>query len=145
MICTRGGVPDTAKLLDFGLVWPRDAAADGEKLTEDGAVAGTPAYMSPEQADGQFELDGRSDIYSLGALGYFLLAGRPPFTGRSAMKILAAQMYEEPEPLSHHRPDTPPDLEKIIHRCLAKKLEARFSDTRSLAAALAECRISGEH
>ena len=69
MICERGGMPDVAKLLDFGLVRTSDENEDGEKLTQDGALAGKPAYMSPEQAGGNADLDARSDIYSVGALG----------------------------------------------------------------------------
>ena len=66
IVCERGGVHDVAKLLDFGLVLSPVSEADGEKLTQDGAIAGTPAYMSPEQAGGQDDVDARSDIYSLG-------------------------------------------------------------------------------
>jgi serine/threonine-protein kinase len=140
MVCERGGVPDTAKLLDFGLVLPLGAAADGEKLTQVGAVAGTPAYMSPEQAGGQEELGPASDIYSVGALAYFLLTGRPPFAGRAPVQVLAAHLYEQPEPLSARRPDTPADLEAVVLRCLAKNPTVRFEDVERLESALAACR-----
>ena len=100
MVCERGGIHDVAKLLDFGLVLPPVSETDGEKLTQDGTVTGTPAYLSPEQAGGQETLDARSDIYSVGALAYFLLTGQPPFAGRSGVKMLAAHLYEKPEPLS---------------------------------------------
>jgi serine/threonine-protein kinase len=139
MVCTRGGVPDTAKLLDFGLVLPQGGGADGDKLTQDGALAGTPAYMSPEQVGGQANLAARSDIYSLGALAYFLLTGQSPFAGRSAVKMLAAHLYEPPAPLTAHRADVPPDLEAVILKCLAKNPADRFPDVRSLEAALGEC------
>lgn len=142
MICERGGAHDVAKLLDFGLVIPPVQGTD-EKLTQEGAVPGTPAYLSPEQAGGSDELDARSDIYSVGALAYFLLAGRPPFTGRSPTRLLAAHLYEAPQPLTDHRPDVPADLEAIILRCLAKDPADRFSDAASLDAALAECRTVG--
>jgi serine/threonine-protein kinase len=138
MVCERGGRHDTAKLLDFGLVLPC-GNQDGEKLTQEGAIPGTPAYMSPEQADGQRQLDSRSDIYSVGALAYFLLTGEPPFAGRSAIKMLGAHLYESPAPLTHCRPDVPAGLEAIVLRCLAKDPATRFPDAQSLETALAGC------
>jgi serine/threonine-protein kinase len=143
MVCERGGIPDVAKLLDFGLVLPPVSETAGEKLTQDGAVTGTPAYLSPEQAGGQESLDARSDIYSVGALAYFLLTGKPPFAGRSGVKVLAAHLYETPEPLSARRPDVPADLEAVVLRCLAKEPSSRFPDAGSLEAALAACCSAG--
>src|SRR5262249_46066971 len=102
MICQRGGIHDVAKLLDFGRVLPLGGDPADEKLTQEGAVAGTPAFMSPEQAGGQEMPDARSDIYSVGALAYYLLTGRPPFAGRSGFKVLAAHLYEQPEALTRH-------------------------------------------
>jgi serine/threonine-protein kinase len=139
MICERGGIHDVAKLLDFGLVLPPAGDADGEKLTQDGTVTGTPDYLSPEQAGGQEAVDARSDIYSVGALAYYLLTGLPPFAGRTGMKVIAAHLYEVPEPLSRHRPDVPADLEAVILRCLAKVPEKRFHDVESLDRALGAC------
>jgi serine/threonine-protein kinase len=139
MLGERGGTHDVAKLLDFGLVLPPAGDADGDKLTQDGTVAGTPAYLSPEQAGGQEAVDARSDIYSVGALAYFLLTGLPPFAGRTGMKLIAAHLYEMPEPLSRRRPDVPADLEAVILRCLAKEPDGRFADVASLDAALAAC------
>jgi serine/threonine protein kinase len=139
IVCQRGGVDDTTKLLDFGLVLPPTSGPQSEKLTQEGAVTGTPAYMAPEQAGGQENLDARSDIYSLGALAYYLLAGQPPFAGRSPVKLLAAHLYEMPPPLTAHRSDVPPDLEAVILKCLAKNPADRFTDMQALAAALARC------
>jgi serine/threonine-protein kinase len=139
MICERGGIHDVAKLLDFGLVLVPAGDADGDKLTQDRTVAGTPAYLSPEQAGGQEAVDARSDIYSVGALAYFLLTGLPPFAGRTGMKLIAAHLYEAPEPLTRRRPDVPADLEAIILRCLAKEPNARFPDAQSLDVALSSC------
>src|SRR5262249_4589272 len=133
-----------AKLLDFGLVLPPTEDLKSDKLTQDGIVAGTPAYLSPEQAGGQEPVEARSDIYSVGALAYFLLTGRPPFAGRTGMKLLAAHMYEMPEPLSRLRPDVPADLEAVILRCLAKDRNARFPDAESLNAALSSCAGAGQ-
>src|SRR5262249_25508786 len=98
-----------------------------------------PAYMSPEQAVGGAALDARSDIYAVGALAYFLLTGRPPFAGRSAVAVIAAHPYEAPEPPSRHCPGVPSDLEGVVLRCLAKPPAGRFPDVASLAAALAGC------
>lgn len=77
--CERGGLHDVAKLLDFGLVRSGGAGGSADTLTQGGAIAGTPAYMSPEQANSDKDLDARSDIYSVGAAAYFLLTGQPPF------------------------------------------------------------------
>jgi serine/threonine-protein kinase len=139
-VCERGGEHDVIKLLDFGLVLPLSGAmGDGNKLTHEGTIAGTPDYMSPEQAVGRQNVDGRSDIYSVGALAYYLLTGAPPFVYPSSVAILAAHLYEPPRPLSERRPDVPRDLEVVVLRCLAKDPNDRFPDARSLAQALAAC------
>src|SRR5262249_34798443 len=117
---------------------------DEKKLTQEGAIAGTPAYMSPEQASGQEQLDGRCDVYSLGCVGYFLLTGRPPFADRSSVRTLAAHLYEAPAPLSSHRPDVPDDLQAVLLRCLAKAPSERFPNVRCLAEALARCQATGQ-
>src|SRR5262249_54789720 len=138
MVCERGGRHDTAKLLDFGLVIPPGKSPGSEKLTQDGAIAGTPAYMSPEQASGQEEIDARSDIYSIGALAYFLLTAQPPFTGRSGVEVLAAHLHESPSPLTTHYPEVPAWLEAVVLKCLAKTPTDRYPNVLSLDAALAE-------
>jgi serine/threonine protein kinase len=128
---------DVAKLLDFGLVHAVGKGVSNTRLTQDGDIAGTPAFMSPEQAAGQEELDARSDIYSLGAVAYFLMTGQPPFTG-SAVRVLAAHLYEAPVPLTSGS-DLPAGLHEIVLRCLAKNPAGRFADVHSLEAALAGC------
>jgi serine/threonine-protein kinase len=143
VICERGGVHDVAKLLDFGLVHPIEDGHDGERLTEEGTIQGTPAYMSPEQAGGQGGVDARSDIYALGALGYYLLTGRSPFSGRPRLQILAAHLYEPPTPPTHLRPDVPRDLEAVLLRCLAKAPAERYVNANELEAALAGCGAAG--
>ena len=134
----RGGVYDVAKLLDFGLVKPV-AEAESARITQDGLLAGTPHYMSPEQAN-QHPIDPRSDIYALGAVGYHLLTGRPPFDGDNPLAVLIAHARDEAVPPSQLRPDIPADLEAVLMRCLAKEPAERYPDARSLARALAECR-----
>jgi serine/threonine-protein kinase len=143
MVCQRGGVHDVAKLLDFGLVLPQGVDPDGERLTQEGAIAGTPAYMSPEQASGRENLDARSDIYSVGGLAYFLLAGQSPFAGRSAVRMLAAHMYEPPAPLTNRWPEVTEELEAIVLRCLAKDPAERFASAATLKKALAGCPAAG--
>jgi hypothetical protein len=133
----RGGLPDVAKLLDFGLVRGPGLGRGDEKLTLTGTLVGTPAYMSPEQvADGE-AVDARSDIYSLGAVAYWLLTGRPPFAGKSAAQVMAAHLHEPVSPLTDLRGDIPADLEAVVLRCLKKSPERRFQRVEELEEALA--------
>jgi serine/threonine-protein kinase len=134
----RGGLYDVVKLLDFGLVKPV-AEMLSPRLTQEGAISGTPLFMSPEQARGMSDLDARSDIYSLGAVGYTLLCGRPPFERTSPLDVLIAHARDEAVPPSKLEADIPADLERVILRCLAKRPEDRFQDAASLEQALAEC------
>jgi eukaryotic-like serine/threonine-protein kinase len=138
----RGGVHDVAKLLDFGLVKPRE---DDEPvhLTMEGSITGSPLYMSPEQAIGEAHPDARSDIYSLGAVMYFLLTGRPPFEGNRPIKVMIAHAHEEVVPPSEHRPDVPSDLEAVVLGCLAKDPAERFQSAAELREALDRCGDAG--
>jgi serine/threonine protein kinase len=108
-------------------------------LTQDGTIIGTPIYMSPEQAAGRDDLDARSDIYSLGAVAYYVLTGQPPFAHRSPTEVLAAHLYESPEPLARHRIDVSGELDAVILKCLAKEPNQRFPDAAGLEKALAAC------
>jgi serine/threonine protein kinase len=134
----RGGRYDVVKLLDFGLVKPV-AEVSSTRLTQEGAISGTPLYMSPEQARGLGDLDARSDIYSLGALAYTLLSGRPLFERTTALEMMIAHARDEVVPPSQLQADVPADLEQVILRCLAKRREDRFQDAGSLEQALAQC------
>ncbi len=137
----RGGVYDVAKLLDFGLVKERTDQTEST-ATNGGSFSGTPFYMSPEQASAYENVDARADIYSLGAVGYYLLTGQPPFTGKSAVELLAAHRMKDVSPLSQVNPAIPTDLEQIILKCLAKQPENRYSDAASLVEALNMCSAS---
>jgi len=137
-VARRGGMHDVVKLLDFGLVKPV-AEICSERLTQDGALSGTPLFMSPEQAQGTGDVDPRSDIYSVGALAYSLVTGRPPFEGKNPMEVLIAHARDEATPPSQILSDVPDDLEQIILRCLAKKPEDRYQDAEELETALARC------
>ncbi|HVS38641.1 MAG TPA: serine/threonine-protein kinase [Gemmataceae bacterium] len=141
--CERGGVFDVAKLLDFGLVQTTGLGKDAEKLTVVGSVVGSPPYMAPEQATGREDLDGRSDIYGVGGVAYFLLTGVPPFVKDTAMEMMLAHAYEAPRPPSELRPDIPRDLEEVILRCLKKRPDDRYRDANSLEKALAACGDAG--
>jgi serine/threonine-protein kinase len=143
ILSNRGGLHDVAKLLDFGLVRMQSADPARMGVTQEGMIFGTPTYMSPEQATGK-ELDGRSDIYSVGALAYFLLTGRPPFVRESVVEVLAAHINETAARLRGVRGDIPEDLEAVVLRCLTKDPEARFRDVLSLERALTACRASDE-
>jgi len=134
-----GGIPDVLKLLDFGLVHATLREPGWEKLSFQGLIAGTPAYLSPEQAAGRTEVDARSDIYSLGAVGYFLLAGRPPFEGETPHHLMVAHLEQPVPPLRVPGREIPPDLEAVILRCLEKDSANRFPDVMSLHQALAAC------
>jgi len=135
VIVTRDG---RVKVLDFGLaklIESADAVADTptrSRLTDPGGVVGTAAYMSPEQAEGR-QVDGRSDIFSFGAMIYEMVSGRKPFAGESSAAIVAKILNEEPAPLG---PSIPSDLTKIIQRCLRKEPARRFQSMADLKVAL---------
>ena len=144
IVCERAGIYDVAKLLDFGLVKSVHGEDNETTLTQEGMVAGTPAYMSPEQATGMGNADARSDIYSLGAVAYFLLTGRLLFVKDTAMGTLAAHLYEPVIPPSRFRPEIDPTLEAVIMRCVEKKPEERYADIGALDRALSSCPGAGE-
>jgi len=138
--CQRGGVDDVAKLLDFGLVQDLSGMGlGGDKLTMQGAILGSPNFISPEQAAGTKNIDARTDIYSLGAVAYFLVTGHTPFARETAMQLLAAHMKDEVTAPRRFRPEIPQDLEDVILMCLRKNPEDRFNDAESLDLALAAC------
>jgi len=132
----RGGEFDVAKLLDFGLAKPIFDTDDAH-LTQEGSITGSPLFMSPEQATGEREADIRSDIYSLGAVMYFMLTGRPPFAYDKPMKVIVAHVAEDPPLLRKFVPDLPIALEEIVMRCLEKDAEDRYQDVLVLREALA--------
>jgi serine/threonine-protein kinase len=139
----RGGIHDVAKLLDFGLAKPISTDGAPIQLTQDGAITGSPLYMSPEQALGDSEPDARSDIYSLGAVAYYLLTGSPPFDGDKPMRVILAHAHEQVVPPSRLRADIPADLEAVVLRCLAKNPADRYPNAQALRQALYECVAAG--
>jgi len=129
-----------AKLLDFGLAKPMaplsnaatlTAATRNSPMTEQGTIVGTFQYMSPEQIEGK-ELDGRSDIFSFGAVVYEMLTGQRAFQGKSQLSVASAILEKEPEPISKIKPMTPPALDHAVRRCLAKDPEERWQTARDV-------------
>ncbi|MEO5870385.1 MAG: serine/threonine-protein kinase [Gemmatimonadaceae bacterium] len=120
---------------DFGIARAMDSGGDS-RLTATGMAIGTPAYMSPEQAAGERELDGRSDLYSLGILGYQMLTGEPPFTAGSTPAMLVKHISERPIPVQQRRSDVPTDLARSVMMLLEKDPANRFDTASALVAAL---------
>jgi hypothetical protein len=135
LVCERGREGDVAKIVDFGLVKDLNAS-DESGLTHDQSLTGTPLYLAPEAITAPEGLDARSDLYSLGALAYFLLVGRPPFTARSIIEICAAHLHQPASAPSEERPGISPELDAAILRCLAKPPAARFQAAAELRTAL---------
>jgi TolB-like protein len=133
---------DQAVVADFGIA-RAVSKAGGERLTDTGMTLGTPAYMSPEQARAETNLDGRSDLYSVGCVLYEMLAGEPPFTGPTAQAVLARHAVSPVASLRTVRTTVPERLERTIERALAKMPADRFADAHEFAAALTQA-ASGE-
>jgi tRNA A-37 threonylcarbamoyl transferase component Bud32 len=137
--CQRGGVHDVAKLLDFGLVHDVGFDNRAQQLTIQGTILGSPPFISPEQARGRGVIDARTDIYSLGALAYYLVTGQPPFVREAVMELIVAHLHDTPASPRQLRPELPADLEDVILTCLQKDPEQRYADVQSLDEALAAC------
>jgi eukaryotic-like serine/threonine-protein kinase len=123
-----------AFLADFGIARALASHASGQTVTGTGMMAGTPGYMAPEQIVGG-AVDHRTDIYAFGTLAYELLTGSPPFTG-AAQDVVNAQLTRSPEPVTRHRPDTPPALAALVMRCLQRDASERWQRTDDLLAVL---------
>lgn len=144
MLTTKAGedgmIADFVKVCDFGLAKILDAG-DGEvtsgPITRQGAVFGTPAYMSPEQARGD-KLDHRSDIYSCGVVIYKMITGRTPFRAESPTGVLMKHISEEASPLSDWVSDVDPRIERIVARCMEKSRDARYQEAREVRDELRE-------
>ncbi|HTL95618.1 MAG TPA: protein kinase [Gemmatimonadaceae bacterium] len=130
------GEDGRAMVTDFGIARAIQEGADS-RLTATGVAIGTPAYMSPEQAAGDREIDGRSDLYSLGIVAYQMLAGQLPFQASSTAAMLMKHISERPAPLDQVRPDVPPDLSAAIMMLLEKEPANRFPSAAAFEAVMA--------
>jgi CHASE1-domain containing sensor protein len=154
MVCVYGGIPDFLKVLDFGLVKdvgalesaPGGGAAESfgdAALSQDGSLLGTPLYMAPEGMSDPTQVDARADIFALGAVGYFLMTGKSPFVGRTAIEVFRMERQGPPPPLSRVSPHpVPAALDETIGHCLAFRREDRPGSAEALDAMLEECAIA---
>ncbi len=131
-----------AVVTDFGIAKALTARVTQESLTLPGLAIGTPAYMAPEQAGGGEDLDGRTDLYSVGVVAYELLTGKVPFAGMSTRQILAAQVRSSPAPIQAARPDLPPALSSAIMKCLEREPADRWASADELLRVLEGIRLS---
>ncbi|HBB73796.1 MAG TPA: serine/threonine-protein kinase PknK, partial [Planctomycetaceae bacterium] len=122
------------KIIDFGLV--SDASDDATRLTTDGTIIGTPAYMAPERIASDATVDARADLFSLGVMLYELLARRLPFEGTSLVSMLAAISRGRPRPLGEVAADVPPDVAALVMRLIAHDPDDRPADAASVATEL---------
>ncbi|MCZ7681302.1 MAG: protein kinase [Sandaracinaceae bacterium] len=128
-LCADG----TVKLLDFGIALVRGET----RLTADASVLGTAAYLAPEQARGQRDLDERADVWALGVIAYEALSGRLPFDAASALATMLAIIQNDPPPLETLARHVPPELARVVERCLRKHRDERFPSATALRGALA--------
>jgi eukaryotic-like serine/threonine-protein kinase len=145
ILCERGGNPDVVKVLDFGLV--KQIGPDHEVTTSQSTInhiVGTPLYLSPEGITTPQALDGRSDLYALGCVGYMLLTGAPPFTGESVVEVCGHHLHTPPPPLSERVPSVPPDLARLIMRCLSKSRDDRPASADALRRELLACSAAAD-
>ncbi len=135
MVCQQGGIDDFLKVLDFGLVKTVEPIDGNRELSRDVQFIGTPHYMAPEQIVSPSEVDARADVYALGGVAYFLLAGMEVFTGTTSNQIVSKCLTQPPVPLSERLPHSErlhPELEALVMRCLEKAPEKRPPDALAL-------------
>jgi len=140
MLCTQGGERDVVKLLDFGLVKELEVDRD-VALTGGGTLTGTPQYMAPECIREPDSVDVRTDIYALGAVAYFLLAGSEVFGGKSVVEVCSQHLHQAPEPLSARGVTIPAELEAIVLACLEKSPDRRPQSAAELRRRLEACAV----
>jgi eukaryotic-like serine/threonine-protein kinase len=143
ILTERGGEPDVAKVVDFGLVKPLATNSAAMTMSASTVLTGTPLYMPPEAMNAPESADPRSDLYAVGAVGYFLLTGHPPFEGATVFEVIGHHLHTTPAPPSTRTTNpVPPDIEAVILQCLSKKPEDRPRDARVLRQALERCTLA---
>jgi eukaryotic-like serine/threonine-protein kinase len=140
ILTERGGEPDVAKVVDFGLVKPLATSEPDVTMSSSIVLAGTPLYMAPEALTSPAAVDARSDLYAVGAVGYFLLTGQPLFEAATVAEAFGHHLHTQPTPPSERlgRP-IPADIEAAILRCLRKNVDERPATAHDLAAELKAC------
>jgi len=142
ILCQRGGAPDVAKVVDFGLVKELQPTGDATGLN---VIRGTPLYLSPESITAPDTVDGRSDLYALGGVAYYLLTGAHVFDGATLIEICSHHLHTAPlPPSSRLGQPVPSKLERVVLSCLEKDPEKRPSSAHDLAAAILVCDDVGE-
>jgi serine/threonine-protein kinase len=140
MLCAQGGELDVVKLLDFGLV--KEFAVDGDaRLTAASALIGTPLYMAPESIRDPDTVDARTDIYSLGAVAYYLLAGVAVFDGKTVLEVCGQHLHQPPASLASRGVAVPADLEAVVLECLSKDPARRPQSAAELRRRVAACDV----
>jgi hypothetical protein len=144
LTCQHGGVSDVAKVVDFGLVKVLDHGDEvGASLTGAQTITGTPLYLSPEAISDPDRVDARADLYALGAVGYFMLTGRPVFQGSSVVSICGHHLHSTPVPPAERLGRRLPEgLSQVLLQCLAKHPDDRPRDALSLRSALMDCGVA---
>ncbi|CAE7752077.1 pkn3 [Symbiodinium microadriaticum] len=141
IVNSRGGVFDLVKVLDFGLVKSIDSKKQ-ISITQNTGIVGTPLYLSPEAIQDSSSVDARSDLYAVGAVGYFLLTGSPVFDGNGLLDIIKQHVDSSPLPFSKRSEhSSSAELEKLILRCLSKDPHERPQNARQLSKELAACSV----
>jgi serine/threonine-protein kinase len=144
MLCERAQVPDTVKVLDFGLVKAIDNPEIDDRITQANAIVGTPHYLAPEAIATPDDVGPASDVYALGAIGFFLVTGREVFTGQSVIEVCSKHLHRAPESPSAVLGDAiDADFEALILRCLAKPPEERPRDGAALAHDIEQLDLAG--
>jgi eukaryotic-like serine/threonine-protein kinase len=144
LVVDRGGIADLVKVVDFGLVKDVGASAGNASITIDDSISGTPMYMAPEMVTAPDAVDARTDIYALGAVGYWLLTGSHVFSGKTVLEVLAHHLHSMPErPSVRLNRQVSRDLEKILMACLEKQPGDRPASALALREQLRGCAAAG--
>jgi serine/threonine-protein kinase len=144
MLCERAQVPDTVKVLDFGLVKAIDNPEIDDNITQANAIVGTPHYLAPEAISNPDDVGAASDVYALGAIGFFLVTGREVFTGQSVIEVCSKHLNTAPESPSAVLGDAiDPGFEALILRCLEKQPDDRPRDGAVLADDIEQLHLAG--